>query len=294
MVLNIANSLWMREGKEFDPDFVERNMNYYNAAARELDFNEQGAVDTINSWVQERTDGQIEEIVEYPIDPLTMLFLVNAVYFQGDWSEPFDAEETREDIFHAPEEEIEDVPFMNQSGDFDYLEKEDEFQAVRLPYGEEERLAMYVFLPSNQSSLSELLSSLDAEQWDKWRGQFEKVEGKLAIPKFTLEYEKTLNEILEKMGMEVAFNAQRADFYDMLARDEGQRLFISEVKHKSFIEVDEKGTEAAAASSVEMKLESMPVVEFEMNVNRPFYFHIHDRETNEVLFNGTLVDPTEE
>ncbi len=294
MVLNIANSLWMREGKEFDPDFVERNMNYYNAAARELDFNEQGAVDTINSWVQERTDGQIEEIVEYPIDPLTMLFLVNAVYFQGDWSEPFDAEETREDIFHAPEEEIEDVPFMNQSGDFDYLEKEDEFQAVRLPYGEEERLAMYVFLPSNQSSLSELLGSLDATQWDKWQEQFQNVEGNLALPKFTLEYEKTLNEILENMGMEVAFNADRADFYDMLARDEGQRLFISEVKHKAFIEVDEKGTEAGAATSVEMTLESVPVDEFQMNVNRPFYFHIHDRETNEVLFNGTLVDPTEE
>jgi len=292
VVLNIANSLWMRQDMEFAPDFVERNMDYYHASAGELDFAQAEAAETINEWVEDRTGGLIDEMVEHPIDPQTVLFLLNAVYFQGDWSEPFDPDDTREDVFHAPEGDITDVPFMqHQREEFPYLEKEGEFQAVRLPYGEEERLGMYVFLPHEDSSVRELVSELDDATWEEWREDFDTIEGDLSLPRFTLEYEKSLNEILKELGMEIAFDPEQADFYDMLTRDEGPRLFIDEVKHKSFIEVDEKGTEAAAATSVEVMEDSAPMDYFQMDVNRPFVFFIHDEEINEMLFNGAVFNP---
>ena len=293
VILNIANSLWMREGVEFNPHFVERNADYYDASVRELDFSTREAVDTINGWVDSRTNGLIEEIVEYPIDPDSILFLINAVYFLGKWSEPFDPDLTQEKIFYGPEGEIEDVPFMRGSDNYAYLEKEGEFQAVRLPYGETERLAMYVFLPHGQQPLSQFVVGLDGDKWNEWRGQFETMQGNLFLPRFSMEYENTLNEVLKAMGMEIAFDEGRADFYDMVVRDAGDRLFISEVKHKSFIEVDEKGTEAAAATSVEIMPTSAPLDPFHMDVNRPFFFLIHDRETNEILFAGTVIDPTQ-
>jgi len=292
VVINIANSLWMREGEDFDPDFVDRNQRYYNATARALDFATEESVDVINGWVNDRTEGLIEDIVEYPIDPLAILFLINAVYFQGDWTEPFDAELTNNDVFHGPVGEIPDVPFMNRRDEFAYLEKEGAFQAVRLPYGESERLAMFVFLPDENSSLLDFVADMSNEKWNQWRDEFQTYEGHLRLPRFSMEYEETLNEVLKQMGMEVAFEPSESDLYGMVTRDEGPRLYISEVKHKSFIEVDEKGTEAAAVTSVEIRVESARMDFFEMNVNRPFFFLIHDRETNEVLFTGSVVDPT--
>lgn len=293
VVINIANSLWMKEGEDFDPDFVDRNQRYYNASARALDFATEESVDVINSWVNDSTEGLIEDIVEYPIDPLTVLFLINAVYFQGDWTEPFDTELTSNDVFNGPDGEIQDVPFMNRRDEFDYLEKEGMYQAVRLPYGESERLAMVVFLPTEDSSLMTFVQDLSTDNWNQWHQEFQIYEGNLRLPRFSMKYEETLNEVLKLMGMEVAFESDKADFYGMVARNEGPHLYISEVKHKSFIEVDEKGTEAAAATSVEIAVESARMDFFEMNVNRPFFFLIHDRETNEVLFTGSVVDPTQ-
>lgn len=293
VTINIANSLWLRENVKFDEDFVTRNEKYYQAVTEELDFSEKEAVDTINQWVNNRTNGLIEDIVEYPIDPLTIMFLINAVYFQGDWTEPFDPEDTTKDSFYAPKGEIPEVSFMHRSDDMKYLEKEGEFQAVRIPYGKEERLAMYVFLPDEESSLKKFLENLSIDKWKDWKQKFSKVEGDLFLPSFKMEYEKPLNEILKAMGMEIAFNDKKADFFEMVPRNEGPRIFISEVKHKSFIEVDEKGTKAAAATSVEMTVESVPMDKFNMKVDRPFYFHIHDKKTNEILFTGTVANPTE-
>jgi serine protease inhibitor len=293
VIINIANSLWMKEGEDFDQDFVDRNQRYYNASARALDFATEESVDIINGWVNDRTDGLIEDIVEYPIDPQTILFLINAVYFQGDWTEPFDEELTNTDQFIGPEGEIPDVPFMNRNDEFAYMEEEGAFQAVRLPYGESERLAMYVFLPDEDSSLMEFATNLKMENWNRWREKFQTYQGNLQLPRFSMEYEETLNDVLKLIGMDVAFDPAKSDFYGMVTRNEGPRLYISEVKHKSFIEVDEKGTEAAAVTSVEIRVESAMMDFFDMNVNRPFFFLIHDRETNEVLFTGSVVDPTQ-
>jgi serine protease inhibitor len=288
--LQIANSLWGRDGIEFDKDFVARNEKYYNALLRELDFNSPAAAETINRWVKDRTDGLIEGIVEPPIDPLTILFLINAIYFQGDWSQPFDPENTQEDTFYLPKGETENIALMHRSGKFDYYE-DNNLQAVRLPYGKEKRLAMSVFLPAQGSCLQEFTEQLTAGKWNELRGQFTEAEGSLFLPRFSLEYEKNLNNTLKALGMEIAFDSEKADFMEMVTWEGEPRLYISEVKHKAFVEVHEKGTEAAGATSVEMKLECAPLFSFTMKVNRPFFFLIEDEETGTILFMGALSFP---
>lgn len=181
---------------------------------------------------------------------------------------------------------------MSRRDDFYYLEEEGEFQAIRLPYGEEEQMAMYVFLPWEDSSLSQFMDDLSAEKWEERQNQFFSREGQIELPRFTISYEKSLKEALSQMGMEIAFDPGEADFYEMVTWENGERVFISDVKHKSFIEVDETGTEAAAVTSVEMEATSMPIDQpFRMKVNRPFYFMIHDKATNEILFMGTVTEP---
>jgi len=288
--LHIANSLWMREGLQFDPAFVERNEAFYNAAISELDFNSPEAAGTINDWVSGQTAGMIEDLIEPPINPLTILFLINAIYFQGEWSEAFDTEKTREDTFNLPGGETTKVPFMSRSGEMAYYE-EDSFQAVRLPYGEKENLAMYVFLPAKNSNMQEFFGIFAEKSWNELSESFHTAEGQLFLPRFSLEYEKSLNDVLAALGMEIAFDPERADFLDMVSWEKGPNLYISEIKHKAVIEVDEKGTEAAAATSVEMRLTSAPAFSFNMKADRPFFFLIHDRETDVVLFMGTVIDP---
>ncbi|SFI03332.1 serpin B [Tindallia magadiensis] len=292
VTLRIANSLWMREGISLKPAFIHNNQQYYSAVANALDFSTAEAVERINQWVEDSTEGLIEEIVEYPIDPQTILFLINAVYFQGDWTTAFDPDKTTEETFYRSEETLEGIPFMNRQDEFLYLEKEEAFQAIRLPYGEKEQMAMYVFLPWEGRSLQSFVDDLSAEQWEKWQHQFSRREGQLKLPRFTMAYEKSLKEALSRMGMEIAFDPAQADFSEMVSWEQGENVFISDVKHKSFIEVEETGTEAAAVTSVEVRVTSMPIDEpFQMVVNRPFYFMIHDEETNEILFMGTVAEP---
>lgn len=288
--LQIANSLWMRAGIEFDKDFVERNEKYYNASVHELDFNNPKAADIINQWVNDNTNGLIEDIIEPPIDPYTILFLINAIYFQGDWSKAFDEDMTRDDTFFLPDGNIKNVPFMYSSDEFAYYEEES-FQSLRIPYGDKERLAMYVFLPAQEITLKEFLVDFNMKQWEEIQRDYYPIEGTLQLPRFSMEYEKSLNDYLKAMGMEIAFEEGEADFLDMVTWEGKPNIYISEVKHKSYIDVHEKGTEAAAATSVEMRVESASILNFDMKVNRPFFFLIHDKETNAVLFMGTVVEP---
>ena len=171
-----------------------------------------------------------------------------------------------------------------------YLE-EDSFQAIRLPYGKKENLAMYVFLPAKDVNLQEFFNIFAGKSWDEWSENFRTAEGQLFLPRFSLEYEKSLNDALAALGMEIAFDPEKADFLDMVSWEKNPGLYISEVKHKAVIEVDEKGTEAAAATSVEMRLTSAPAASFNMKADRPFFFLIHDGETDAVLFMGTVTDP---
>ncbi|MEW5785193.1 MAG: serpin family protein [Bacillota bacterium] len=288
VALVVANSLWARAGVPFKEDFLQRNRDYFEAELAELDFNAPQAADAINGWVREQTRGKIAEIVKPPINPLTVLFLINAIYFNGTWTEQFDKKLTSELPFHLPDGTSKDYPIMFQSGSYRYL-KEDSFEAISLPYGDKGRVSMYLFLPAPDSSLAGFYRDLNPENWAHWTGSFSEREGEIGLPRFKFAYEKSLNESLKALGMEVAFDQGEADFSGM--RPIPPNLFISEVKHKTFIEVNEVGTEAAAVTSVEMTLTAMPVDKFNMIVDRPFFFAIVDNQTGTILFMGAVSDP---
>lgn len=288
--LEIANSIWLREDMAFDQDFLKRNKDYYSAGAYNLDFGDTGAADTINNWVEENTKGLIKDIIDPPIDPFTIMFLINAVYFQGTWTDQFDEQATFEDIFYLASGSQAKVPMMNQSGTYEYYEAPD-FQAIRLPYGKEKRMAMYVFLPDENSSLADFHKGLNYANWENWLSRFETKSGTIMLPRFSLEYEKSLKDALSELGMKIAFEPGSADFSRMVPAGNTDDIYINDVKHKTFIEVDESGTEAAAVTSVEMRVTSMPLYDFNMKVDRPFFYAIHDSETGAVLFMGSVTDP---
>lgn len=290
VTLDIANSLWLQKDFKFSTDYIGIVKDFYRAAAEELDFSNPKSADTINKWVKDNTQGMIEAIVEPPINPQTILFIINAVYFKGEWTHPFNKDLTTDQTFYAQGGETVTVPMMYQSGSFDYL-KGQGFQALRLPYGDEERMAMVVFLPDEDSSLEQFQTQLTAANWRTWLPQFENKQGSLMLPRFTMEYEKSLNQVLTDLGMGVAFEPGKADFSGMMAADSNQDVYISDVKHKTFIQVDEVGTEAAAVTSVEISVTSMPQNDFDLNFNRPFFYAIQDRDTGAILFMGSVLNP---
>ena len=284
--LNIANSLWARKGVTFNPDFIQRDKQFYGAEVTALDFGDPGAPATINSWVSDKTKGKINQIVDQ-IDAQSILFLINAIYFKGKWSIEFDKAKTKEDTFTTGAGQQKRVPTMHQSGKYNYYEAKN-VQAVSLPYGDG-RASMYIFLPTG-SSLDEFQKSLTAANWESWMKQFTQTDGSIAVPRFKVEYEIGLNDALKALGMGIAFDANRADFSGIVQGSE--RAYISRVKHKTFAEVNEEGTEAAAVTSVEMRTTSARIQKtFQMVVDRPFFCAIRDNKTGTVLFVGSITDP---
>ena len=287
--LAIANSLWAREGVEFNTDFLERNREFYEAEITSLDFDNPATPAAINQWVTESTRGNIDRIVD-EIDPMTMMFLINAIYFNGKWTVEFDEAKTQDRSFHLQDGSEKQHPMMSQSGEYQYMENDD-FQAVSLPYGEGQ-VSMYIFLPHTDSSLTELLGTLNASIWEDWLIRFQSREGDIVLPRFRTEYEASLNDPLKGLGMTIAFDPDRANFEGM--RHAPPDLYISEVKHRAFVEVNEEGTKAAAVTSVEVGVTSVRPEEpprFSFVADRPFFYAIHDNETSSVLFMGTLVEP---
>ncbi|MCL5997618.1 MAG: serpin family protein [Chloroflexi bacterium] len=294
--LNIANSLWVRQGITFNPDFLQRNELYFRAEVSELNFSDPNAATAINDWVNKNTNGKIQQIVDQ-IPPEMVLYLINAIYFKGTWTKEFDKAKTQDQPFHLLDGSQQQVPLMSQSGQYQYL-KGPNFQAVSLPYGEGTesaaagRISMYVFLPDEGSTLAEFHQSLSAANWNTWMGQFNQAEGDVKLPRFKLEYQVNLNEALQALGMSAAFDPQQADFSAM-RNSADENLYISEVKHKTFVEVNEEGTEAAAVTSVGVgttALQESPQ-RFTMTVDRPFFFAIRDNSTGMVLFMGSITQP---
>ncbi|MEW5702827.1 MAG: serpin family protein [Candidatus Zixiibacteriota bacterium] len=283
--LAVANSLWARKGIDFDAGFLARNQEFFAAEIRALDFTNPSAADTINAWVSEKTRERIPEIVSPPISRATVLFLINAIHFKGMWTYQFDESQTRDGVFHLADGRSKSARFMMQSGDFRYL-VDPSFRAICLPYGSG-RWGMYIFLPNRESTLADFLARLDYDQWQKWMTGFRSGEARILIPRFRLEYEASLVEPLQALGMGVAFSGE-ADFSAMTPSPH-LPLMISNVKHKTFLEVNEEGTEAAAATSVEISLTSLGP--FVMNVDHPFFCAIRDDSTGVVLFMGAVNEP---
>ncbi|MBP1968322.1 serpin B [Virgibacillus natechei] len=285
--LHVANSIWLNDFFHFQDEFAQNNKDYFNAEIHEIDITDNESAERINDWVTDMTNDKIDNIVDSPLNPDLVAILINAIYFKGDWTYAFDENKTEERTFHLDDGTTKDVPLMTQSEDLAYMENES-FQAVTLPYGDEE-MSMNVFLPRENSSVDEFKAMLTEENWTAWSSQFDTKEGTIMLPKFQLEYETILNETLEKLGMESAFD-EDANFPKMIEEDDP--LWISQVKQKTFIDVNEEGTEAAAATSVEMEITSAPIDEpFHMEVNRPFFITITDDETDAILFMGSISNP---
>ncbi|MEO0102164.1 MAG: serpin family protein [candidate division WOR-3 bacterium] len=282
--IEVANSLWARKGISFRQDFLKRNKEFFSAEIKSLDFS-QAAIKEINRWVEKKTKGKIREIIE-KIEGNAVLFLINAIYFKGKWQKEFAKNKTKEDIFFGPKGP-EKVFMMNQSGRFPYLKKEI-CQAVSLPYGKGD-ISIYLFLPDTNRTISELVQWLKGEKWEDLMGEFREMEGDISLPRFQMEYEKSLKDVLKEMDMAIAFDPYKADFTGM--RKEGE-LFINDVRHKTFIKVDEEGTEAAGATSVEIALTAVPD-RFSIVFNRPFFFALQDNRTGLLLFTGIVSEPNE-
>lgn len=281
----LANSLWARQGFPFHQSFLDTNQQYYAAHIQQLDFEDPGSPDIINAWVRRKTRDKIPGIVDR-IDRDHILFLINAIHFKGSWSTRFERAATRDGSFTLPDGTVVTHPLMSRAGSFQHYQGEG-FQAVRLPYGSG-RVSMYVFLPASQTGLAGLLDALTPETWASWLASFREAEGHLVLPRFRLETEYELAGPLQALGMELAFDPEGADFSAMCPVP--PNVYIGRVKHKAMVDVDEEGTEAAAATSVEVRQASMPVG-FQMVVDRPFLFAIVDDEAGMILFMGTVLDP---
>lgn len=288
--LKIANSLWARNGFALKPAFVKRNEDYYDAEIANLNFTDPSATKTINSWVNKNTEGKIDKIIEQ-IKPGDVLFLINAIYFKGQWQFEFKKESTKPDMFRLPGGDRKEVPMMSQSGSFFYYKGKD-FQSVALPYGAG-RVSMYIFLPEEQTGLDQFERSLTSENWETWMKSFQFTPGDLILPRFKVEWESKLNDVLATVGMAEAFDPMRANFSQMADVNSANNLYISEVRHKAFAEVNEEGTVAAAVTSVGVALTSVqqPREKFVMKVDRPFFFAIRDNQTGVVLFMGSVANP---
>lgn len=283
----IANSIWYREGFPFEDDFINLNKMYFNAKVRGLNFDDPNAPSIINQWVNENTNGKIKEIVGETARE-TVMFLINAIYFKGAWTYKFDEKLTKDDLFTLPDGSKKSCKMMTQEGNFKYFENQD-FQAIDLPYGDG-KFSMIILLPSLQKNIDSLIAEFNQENWSKWINSFSEHKLTLELPKFTLEYEITLNDILKAQGMRIAFEPYNADFTRMYKEEEiSENLYISKVKHKTFVEVNEEGTEAAAVTSVEIGITSLGLF---MRVDRPFIFAIREKHSQTILFIGKIINPT--
>jgi len=292
VVFNIANSVWSKKGYVFKQTYLDTLTNYYQAEARELDFSDvEGSKEIINGWVERKTEGKIDSIVD-SIEPSHIMFLINAIYFNADWTEQFNEDLTEEKQFTLLDNTKVNTNMMYREGTMKYLENE-QFQAVELPYGEGKRFVMRVYLPKQEIQLKKFVSELKAIDLDEWVDELEFKEVHLSLPKFKVEWEGSLKGILGKLGIKDAFVPGVADFGEMVPTS-SKDIYIGDVKHKTYIDVSERGTEAAAVTSVEMEVTSAPSQPeeiYQMDVNRPFFFTIEDTQTNIYMFMGAISDP---
>ncbi len=281
----IANSIWMRNSfaPDVNADFLERNRQSYAAGVEALDFAKDSAAGTMNRWVEDHTNGNIKDLIQPPIHPDTVMFLINAVHFKAPWKQAFDPKLTRDGTFAtAGGGQTQAKYLFREEGNLGYADES--VTAARIPYATG-RLEMVAILP-RQQALGDYVNALTTQKLDEIISKCAETSLPLLFPKFKIEYEAELNGMLKAMGMEQAFGGS-ADFSALSAK-RGKELYISQVKHKSFIEVNEQGTEASAATSVEIRTEAavMP-----MEFNQPFLYLIRDSKTGAILFIGTMENP---
>lgn len=293
--LSVANRLWRQQGYKFLDSFTKLLRKDYGAGLEQLDFaDSEAARKTINDWVSESTAGKVEDLIPSGVlNSLTRLVLTNAVYFKGDWEHAFRESATRPSDFHlSSADKIDNVPLMRQKETFLFgeakLENEQGMKLLEMPY-KGKQLSMIVLLPDEMDGLRDLESQLTSDNVQQWLDTAKLREVSVWLPKFKMTGEFQLNAILSALGMTAAFDSHNADFSGM---DGNRDLFLSAVIHKSYVDVNESGTEAAAATGVVVTARAAaPTKTPTFRADHPFVFLIRENETGAILFAGRVVDP---
>ncbi|MEN3203329.1 MAG: serpin family protein [Atribacterota bacterium] len=282
VTFSVANALWGRRGVTFRQEFLRESESLLDAHFETLDFRDPQAVTRINGWVQEHTEGYIEQLLER-LRPEDILVITNATFLRARWTWAFDLGKTRNAFFLLPDGQRISWPMMERVGNFPYFEN-DLLQLVALPYGRTQRLRMYILLPKEGIPLEDLLRALSAWNWRAWRSALENRRGVVRIPRFTLSSQRELKEALEILGAGIMFSPS-ASFCRLL----DGLAFVSSFRHGTFIKVDEEGTEASGGTAVVISKGLQDL--FHFVADRPFCFILEDASKETLLFIGVLVDP---
>ncbi len=280
---SIANSIWYKLGYNVLEDFIATNQEYFDAAVEELDFSDPEAVDIINGWIEEKTNDKIKDMLDF-IPSNAVMYLINAIYFNATWKYQFDPEESFQEDFYLEGGGTHQADFMQLEGTFNYTSQE-LFSAVELPYGDS-AYSMVAMLPAAGVNIDALVDELDAESWDSWLNEAYPTNVLIQLPKFKYGFKSLLNDPLGNLGLGIAFTGG-ADFSRITP---GGGIYISRVIHQTFIDVNEEGTEAAAATIVEMIESAGPQIT-QFRADKPFLYVIKENSTGAFLFMGKVGKP---
>jgi len=290
VAMQITNSIWYRNTFPIKDTFLSLNHTYFDAEVRASDFSNPQTVDVINGWVADKTNDKITSVIDQ-IDPYAIMYLINAIYFKGTWKYRFETKNTIKSPFNLASGSAIQTDFMNQKGTFRYF-KNSISSMAELPYGNG-GFSMVILLPNDGKTYTDVISNLTSDTWAQWNSQMDSTNLYVKLPKFKFAYEKKLNQDLTDLGMGIAFDPDHADFTGI---NSAGQLYISFVLHKSFVDVNEDGTEAAAVTVVGIFTTAYPgEPEYqEFNVNKPFIFAIKENTTNSILFMGLVKKPVVE
>ncbi|WP_139957131.1 serpin family protein [Flavicella sediminum] len=281
-VLQIANSNWIKEGFPIKETFTNLNQTYYDAEIRTENFSDPNTVALINNWVANKTNNKITEIIK-TISPEAVLYLINAIYFNANWEYEFKTENTIQAPFYTDANNSSQVAMMQLQSDKLAFYKNELFSSLILPY-KNNKYSMTLLLPNEGKNIADLVENIDGTIWNTWQSKYQIQKTSLSLPKFKFEYQNTLNDELAKLGLETLFGNP-----DLSGIAEA-RLKVSKVLQKTFIDVNEKGTEAAAVTVIGIETTSASPRPH-VNCNKPFLFAITERETGAICFIGKVGKP---
>jgi serpin B len=284
--MTLANSVWYDMKFQVLPTFTDALRTNFEAGVAPLDFHAPSAPGTISKWAEDRTGGRIKNLITQ-IDPAEVMFLVNATYFKAKWTREFEKSATRNGDFTRADASKINVPLMSMNSVFKTMQ-DGKVTAVEMPYADTS-YALVALMPTANAPLSSIDAYFTPTQWAALLASLQAKQIQLTLPKFKFDYSTTMNDALKRMGMDIAFDPNRADFSRIAT---GVQLYISRVQQKTYINLDEAGTEAAAATAVGIGLTSAPAPAPEVKFNKPFYFAIRERSTGTVLFIGRVGDPS--
>ena len=285
VLISIANSVWTEDDFEVKKAFIDVLTSYYDAESKAFDIGDPLAPGLMNSWIEEKTNGLIREMIDQLPDNTVML-LINAIYFKGQWKLQFDKSKTVDEAFFLTGNSQVTVPVMKQKKDFKVFEGNG-FKIAEFPYGQG-NYVMDVILPDDKEGLNSTLALINSSDYELWVNQMAEQEVEVSFPRFKYGFKRTLEDILSDMGMGIAFT----EFADFSNISEQNDLLLNDVAHQTFIETNEEGTEAAAATVVTVGTTSMPPPPLEFRMDHPFLYIIRETSTNSILFMGRVSDPS--